>query len=299
MRRSRSLLKPFSASATAGLLAAGLLTTTGLGAATPASAAAPSGPDDCRPGYVWRGTDQEDHVCVLPPEQWATRAQNSLHRDRSDAFGQCLAGFVKRRAVPRDHVCVTEAERAAARRQNERAPINWQATYSRVHPDSYVPFPFAHAHNDYKVRSAYTMKREGKEVLYADVVQASTADGTGLVTWPSTGASNQRFEFRRAGNDVAYQNVFEIVAVHSGKCLDVAGWGKHDGARIIQWPCHGGNNQKWYLERRADNHWQIRSLHSGKCLDAHNPPMTAPPQGTYLQQWTCLGGRNQAWRVVN
>ncbi|MGW9453377.1 RICIN domain-containing protein [Streptomyces sp. NPDC055632] len=281
-----------------GLLLAGVLTSTGLGA-TPASAAAPYGPDDCRPGYVWRATDGEDHVCIQFWERWSVDAQNALHRERSDAFGQCLAGFVKRRAVPRDFVCATEDERAAARKQNERAPMNWQATYSRVHPDSYVPFPFAYANQSYKLRSAYTEKREGKEVLFADVFRGSTADGTGLLTWPSNGGANQRFTFRRPGNDMAYQNVFEIVAKHSSKCLDVAGWGTHDGARIIQWPCHGGNNQKWYLERRADNQWQIRSLHSGKCLDAHNPAMTAPPQNTYLQQWTCLGGKNQAWQVIN
>ncbi|KUN58237.1 hypothetical protein AQJ46_43280 [Streptomyces canus] len=276
----------------------GILTGASLGAAHGVSAAQ-HGPDDCRPGYVWRATDTEDHVCVQFLERQIINAQNALHRDRSDAFGQCLPGFVKRRAVPRDFVCVTEAERVAVRKQTERAPINWQATYSRVYPDSYVPFPFAYANRDYKLRSAYTKKREGQQVLYADVFQGSTADGAGLVTWPGTGGANQRFTFRRPGNDLAYQNIFEIVAAHSGKCLDVEGWGTHDGARVIQWPCHGGNNQKWYLERRADNQWQIRSLHSGKCLDAHNPALTAPPQGTRLQQWTCLGGQNQAWQVIN
>ncbi|HLU74105.1 MAG TPA: RICIN domain-containing protein, partial [Nonomuraea sp.] len=32
---------------------------------------------------------------------------------------------------------------------------------------------------------------------------------------------------------------------HSGKCLDVAGFGTGDGADIQQYACTGGTNQQW------------------------------------------------------
>ncbi|WP_406065730.1 RICIN domain-containing protein [Streptomyces sp. NBC_01077] len=81
--------------------------------------------------------------------------------------------------------------------------------------------------------------------------------------------------------------------------LEVAGFGTHDGAKVVQWPCHGGPDQRWYLERRADDTWRIRSFQSNKCLDAHNSALTAPGQGSPLQIWTCHEGTNQSWRLLS
>jgi Ricin-type beta-trefoil lectin domain-like len=38
-----------------------------------------------------------------------------------------------------------------------------------------------------------------------------------------------------------------IVAVHSGKVLDVFGASTASGALLIQWPWHGGDNQRFHL----------------------------------------------------
>ncbi|WP_432153866.1 RICIN domain-containing protein [Streptomyces tricolor] len=293
------------------LLLAGLVTGTGPGvvpadaAPVPGSApvsvtkAGPYGPSTCKRGYVWRESHPGDHVCVTPQVRSQTWAQNRANNANTDDNGRCRYGLVAREAIPGDEICVSQDVRDETRKANEQAAMHWEATWDRVYPDGYVPFPFTDASHEYKIRSAYTAKREGKQVLYVDVWEGSTRDGTGTVIWDYWGGANQRFVFRRAGNGLAYQNVFEIVAAHSGKCLDVDGWRKDNGARIIQWPCHGGANQKWYLERRGDNHWQIRSLHSDKCLDAHQPSLGVPERGTYVQQWDCVGGKNQAWRVVN
>jgi hypothetical protein len=40
-----------------------------------------------------------------------------------------------------------------------------------------------------------------------------------------------------------------LVNRNSGMCLDVKGASKAAGANVIQWPCNGGNNQKWFLTR--------------------------------------------------
>ena len=36
-----------------------------------------------------------------------------------------------------------------------------------------------------------------------------------------------------------------LIASHSGSCLDVSGESLDDGASIIQWQCHSGDNQQW------------------------------------------------------
>ena len=75
-------------------------------------------------------------------------------------------------------------------------------------------------------------------------------------------------------------------------CVDVYGGGHHDGAKIISWPCHGGNNQKWHVEPAGDNYFTLKARHSNKCLDvyAHNYS-----SGVNVVQWDCNGGTNQKW----
>lgn len=41
-----------------------------------------------------------------------------------------------------------------------------------------------------------------------------------------------------------------IMAVHSGKCLDVEAASPDNRASVQQWDCHGGNNQKWMVTGR-------------------------------------------------
>ena len=38
---------------------------------------------------------------------------------------------------------------------------------------------------------------------------------------------------------------YHIVARHSGKCLHVASAAVGNGARVVQWDCNEGDNQKW------------------------------------------------------
>ncbi|GHB80720.1 hypothetical protein GCM10010347_59270 [Streptomyces cirratus] len=151
--------------------------------------------------------------------------------------------------------------------------------------------------------------------LAADVTAAGTANGQAIVLWPqNSAAKNQQFDFVDAGGGRGYK----IVARHSGKCLDVAGWSKSDGAQVFQWDCHGGANQLWEFVDIGDPKscppsggcpentvgYLIVSKHSGKCLDAGNADFPSPPrQGAGLQQWACARDTgdpwwvNQAWRT--
>ncbi|MHA4773037.1 RICIN domain-containing protein [Streptomyces sp. MSC1_001] len=267
---------------------------------TPASSGPARPPDTCIEGTKWRLAAPVDHVCIGASRQTYFNWETFMGQFRSDAStgNGCKAGYVPREAVPGDKVCVTPAERDEVQRDAERAPSNWRATADRVIWGNLVPIPFVW-NRVYSIHSDYTSERNGLHRLAVDT-GGRYGDAASVILSPSS-SSYTRYWFRtqRTRDGSAFRNRFEIVAAGSGKCLDVVGARTHDGARVVEYPCSGGTNQRWYLERRADNRWQIRNWNSDKCLDAHNPDVNnAPPQGTYLQQWTCLGNKNQAWRIL-
>jgi hypothetical protein len=55
--------------------------------------------------------------------------------------------------------------------------------------------------------------------------------------------TNQHWQPKDMGG--GYQ---QLVARHSGKCLDVSSASNADGAALVQWTCGTGANQQW---RRA------------------------------------------------
>ncbi|WP_327319224.1 RICIN domain-containing protein [Streptomyces sp. NBC_01235] len=85
-----------------------------------------------------------------------------------------------------------------------------------------------------------------------DVSALSTLDGAAVQQWTCTGATNQRFNLRAVtalGNSHDYQ----LVAVHSGKCVDVSEVSTAVGALVHQWTCDSASalttkkNQIWRL----------------------------------------------------
>ena len=92
----------------------------------------------------------------------------------------------------------------------------------------------------------------------------------------------------------------KLLPVHSKKCLDVAGASLQNGAEVLQWSCHGGDNQKWFVEiqkPRQSRHLivAIRSKKSGKCLDVYGGQAQ---NGARVIQWDCHYGDNQLWEIV-
>ncbi|KUO19428.1 beta-xylosidase [Streptomyces dysideae] len=85
-----------------------------------------------------------------------------------------------------------------------------------------------------------------------DVNNASTANGAAVIQYTCNSDTNQQFTLRPVtalGNSKDYQ----LVAVHSGKCVDVSGISTAAGAKIHQWPCDAASalgtkkNQIWRL----------------------------------------------------
>jgi hypothetical protein len=86
-----------------------------------------------------------------------------------------------------------------------------------------------------------------------DVNASSTADGAAVQQWTcAAGATNQQFTLRKvtyAGND---SHDYQLVARHSGKCVDVSAISTAARAAIHQWTCNpatqnGPLNQTWRL----------------------------------------------------
>lgn len=85
-----------------------------------------------------------------------------------------------------------------------------------------------------------------------DVNGASTADGAAVIQWTCHGGTNQQFTLRKVtypGND---PHDYQLLARHSGKCVDVSGISTAARAPIHQWTCNPTNqgnplNQTWRL----------------------------------------------------
>src|SRR5439155_27210953 len=86
-----------------------------------------------------------------------------------------------------------------------------------------------------------------------------------------------------------------ISAYHAGRCLDVDRASSADGARVQQWTCNGGENQRWKLRGDASR-WELVNATSGKCLDGE--AMAAGLLGGSLAQRACTGGPGQRWQAV-
>jgi hypothetical protein len=90
------------------------------------------------------------------------------------------------------------------------------------------------------------------------------------------------------------QRPVQIIARHSGKCLDVRGISVDRGAVVQQWGCWNGPNQQWQLTPAGDGSFIVTSVNSGMVLDVYG---AFTNNGDKIQQWSFLGGANQKWRL--
>ncbi len=81
----------------------------------------------CLPGFVWRGANAQDHVCVTPQARQQAADENAaagVHQAASAGSGPapCAPGYVWRMANGQDHTCVTPRARAVIAADNAAAP---------------------------------------------------------------------------------------------------------------------------------------------------------------------------------
>jgi hypothetical protein len=89
-------------------------------------------------------------------------------------------------------------------------------------------------------------------------------------------------------------NYYSVIYKHSNKCQDVRGADGTNGADVIQWPCHGGDNQKLRLVDQGGGYYSLVYKHSGLCTDVYGGGTGA---GQKVIQWPCHGGDNQLFTL--
>ncbi|MFF7521656.1 RICIN domain-containing protein [Streptomyces pseudovenezuelae] len=85
---------------------------------------------------------------------------------------------------------------------------------------------------------------------------------------------------------------YDLVARHSGKCLDITDNSAADGAVALQYTCNGGLNQQWRLQDAGAGYVRLVAQHSGKCLDVSGG---STADGAFVNQYRCTTGTNQQW----
>lgn len=108
-----------------------------------------------------------------------------------------------------------------------------------------------------------------------------------------TGASSQSFDFVDVGggwHNIKPKNV-------SGVCLDVAGGSQSDGAQLVLWGCHDGQNQQFFISQCSTGCMgTIIARHSGKCLEVKTGSIIVT---TEINQTTCGGRISQQFSIHN
>jgi hypothetical protein len=88
----------------------------------------------------------------------------------------------------------------------------------------------------------------------------------------------------------AQDGAWEIVARHSGMCLEVSGASPTPSAPVVQWTCAARASQRWAIEPLADGYFRILARHSGLALHTASIDDAAPVtqqafDGSHQQQW--------------
>ena len=140
-----------------------------------------------------------------------------------------------------------------------------------------------------------------------DVIGYSTVPGTALQQWTCSDTTNQLWTIEVFGYTNVGGEIFKLINVGSGLCLDLAQQSNTNGIRVVQNTCSGSTTQQWQLDPptqsllaggtivgSANAYRAIRNRYSGLCLDA----AASGANGDTVQQWSCgNNANNQAWRL--
>ena len=115
-----------------------------------AEAACQFGPDQCKPGFVWRAAFPNDHACVSGTTRARAATDNARAVQRRVKPGSpnpetCLPGYVWREAGPNDNVCVRRTTRAKTAADNRQIAVRRDPSCSAGLPaaSGNVPLPMS------------------------------------------------------------------------------------------------------------------------------------------------------------
>ncbi len=109
----------------------------------------------------------------------------------------------------------------------------------------------------------YEIKTEVGKDKYLDISGATNNNGAELEIFSRNNNDNQKFR-------VTYENgYYTIVALHSGKALEVYENGKTNGTKVIQNDSKDQDSQKWTIKEAGNGTFNIISKSYGMYLDVH------------------------------
>ena len=115
-----------------------------------------------------------------------------------------------------------------------------------------------------------------------------TADGANVHIWEYQETLQQQFKLVYDGN-----GYYEIIPMHSGKRLDVVGYGNE--ANVDQWSDNGGNdNQKWVIRKSKEGNYNIISKRDAMYLDAYQ---SKTANGTNIEVYEQSRGAGQEFKL--
>ena len=113
-------------------------------------------------------------------------------------------------------------------------------------------------------------------------------DGANVHIWEYTNATQQQFEL--VYNEDGY---YEIIPTHSGKRLDVVGYGNE--SNVDQWADNGGNdNQRWVIRKSKAGNYNIISKRDSLYLDAYQ---SRTENGTNIEVYEQSRGNGQEFKL--
>lgn len=123
-----------------------------------------------------------------------------------------------------------------------------------------------------------------------DVANWSTADGANILQWSCSGGANQRFKFVGKASDTLANGRYRLMAMNSGKCMDVAWASTADGANVAQVTCNGNNAQAFDITDTGSGWYKLINVNSRKAVDVQGSSVS---DGANVQQWTDNGSGAQ------
>jgi hypothetical protein len=140
--------------------------------------------------------------------------------------------------------------------------------------------------------------------LCADISGRSTADNAKVIQWTCNGQANQEFQLQPVTS-----NTFNLVAVHSGKCIVPTADSTASNTLLVQLPCTTAATRVWalsgYSAGSSGGGFQgLPSVAPNACKNSSLPnaygtnfPTPADPNGQGFANVTALGWTGNYWPV--
>ncbi|RFM29027.1 RICIN domain-containing protein [Deminuibacter soli] len=125
---------------------------------------------------------------------------------------------------------------------------------------------------------------------YMDVAGGNPADGTNILQWTGTGATNQQFTLTDLGD-----GTYKIINVATGKAVDVVYASTNNVANVQQWTYSGNYNQQFILLAADNNYYKLKAAHSGRVVEVYGGGLNA---GDNIDQYDDNNQTHGQWKLA-